>query len=261
MTKKITACSVVRDAIIGGIPLFEAMSVILPHVDNMLIVDAGSKDGTYKKLLDIASSNNKVQVEVTACPKHYPDLLNLQLDTIASARFDSVLYFDGFEIFNNRLLALMRNKFDEEYQTILFWQGSYSHNFQIPQGFPQARCRAGQKDSLLECFNATFADVIVSNLPTWYDWKLSDYERWYKEFVLRIEWNTAFIHNSAERRKIDFFTDYESEMGQWYREESGNPDWLKKETCWPIPDIMKPHLGKSRYEVDQKLIERLKELQ
>lgn len=256
---KITACSVVRNAIIGGIPLFEAMSVILPYVDNMLIVDTNSNDKTYSYLLDIASSNNKLWIESTIInPKYYPDLLSIQLDTIASCKDNYVLYFDPFDIFNDKLLKSMRYHFEQGKDTISFWYGSFSHNFQLPQGFPELRCRAGTRDALNDWFNTITSDSIAGDLASWHKWSLSDYEKYSQDYVFQVQWNSAFIHNTAERRKIDFFIDQHNEIEQWYREETNNSDWLLKETSWTIPNIMKPHLGKSKYEVNPKLIEQLK---
>lgn len=88
------------------------------------------------------------------------------------------------------------------------------------------------------------------------------------EMILDISSVGGFLDNVTEKRKLHapMWRDGETiinidgvsiDLKVWYQRESKNANWTKTDTPFNIPEVMKYHLGKKRYEVRQDLLDKI----
>ena len=74
----------------------------------------------------------------------------------------------------------------------------------------------------------------------------------------------GFIENIVQKRRMHapFWHETPNVRGesaaQWYTRERSNPIWMKRDTPYNIPHIMRYHVGKTKYVLRPELLEALK---
>jgi len=109
----ISACCFIKDTFTGAFCLWESLASLLPFVNEYIILDLGSTDGTYETLQDIASANPKVKLHQGNWPiidaGAFATLAN---DVINLCSNEMVIYHQADEIWHEDLLRLMGQKFN-----------------------------------------------------------------------------------------------------------------------------------------------------
>jgi glycosyltransferase involved in cell wall biosynthesis len=280
----LSGCVFIRNCFKGAFCLFEAMHQLLPLCDEFIVMDLGSDDGTFEVLKEIASSNAKVYlVEKQEFPHQDASVFALLANELMEwCKYDNVLYFQADEIWHEDLVKLTEQKLSEGHRDLSFWRYQLKYNFQNIKQFPQVVHRIGKKDN----FNFVgdgmntdrhFEPEMVSN------WGKEHFMQWgdrYKhnpialptnEMILDVSLNGGFIDNVIDRRRMHLPFWHEGDvmpidngevlsLDAWYALHSNNLEWYLKSTKFNIPEIMKYHLGKRKYELRPQLLEVLKVL-
>jgi glycosyltransferase involved in cell wall biosynthesis len=276
----LSGCVFIKDTFRGAFCLFESMHQLLPLCDEFIVMDLGSTDGTLEILKEIEDCNPKVKVVQQSFP--YQDaavFATLANDLIAMCSYPSVLYYQSDEIWHEDLVELTRQALDEGKRDLSFWRVQLKYNFQYIKWYPHPVHRIGSKDNFVfendgMNTNRTFDAKMVSS------WGMEYFSQWgdkYKfnpvalptdEMILDVSLTGAFLDNIPDRRRmhLPFWNEGDvmpsDEQGlsvdDWYKYQQGNKEWYSHSTKFNIPEIMKYHLGRSRYTLRSWLLEKLK---
>ena len=266
----------------GAFCTFESLHQLLPLCDEVLIMDLGSTDGTLEALQDIAYHNPKVKL--IPGEFSYTDagvFASLANDLMALCSNDRVLYWQSDEIWHEDLVQLMRQRFDNGEFDLSFWRIQYRDNFQKVKWFPHLVHRAGIRGNHLNEGKNNFEFVgdgmnttrswdakICSSyggeyFPRWGDMGQDGIKPYVNEMITDISLVGGFRDNIPDRRRMHapFWHEEPTIEGkqesQWYAEALGNDDWTRPESPYNLPDILKWHVGRVKYELRRELLEQL----
>ncbi len=258
------------------------MATLMPLVDEFVVMDLGSTDGTYEVLQDISKHNPKVKL----IKGNFPEIdagvfATLANDLIAECKFDNVLYYQSDEIWHEYLIGMMKERFEQGDFDLSFWRIQYRENFQKVKWFPHLVHRVGKKDNFNfvgdgmnsdRQFDASVCSSFGGGwFPRWSDeYTEKPTELPTNEMILDVSLVGAFLENIRERRRMhtpfwhELITSMPSDenglsIDEWMKKERGNPNWLKKTSPFQIPKIMEWHLGKAVYELRPALLQALKD--
>lgn len=275
MTYPLSACVFIKDTFTGAFCIFESVASILPFVDEFIIMDLGSTDGTLDYLQEIAGTNPKIKLLNGEFPTiDAGAFATLANDLIAECKHDNVLYFQADEIWHHDLLRLMAAEFDWGNFDLSFWRIQYRDNWQRVKWFPHPVHRVGPKND----FN--FVGDGMTSDRTWDAHLCSQYNGgWFikwgnlgqegvkpyvNEMIMDVSLVGGFRDNIIERRALHapFWHEEPTIEGkpasQWAREAEANGDWVRTDTPYNLPQIMRFHVGKTRYYLRPELLDALK---
>jgi hypothetical protein len=272
----ISACVFIKDCFTGAFCLFESIASLLPFVNEFLVMDLGSSDGTYQALQDITDSNKKVRLLTGEFPEiDAAAFATLANELIDKCQYDNVLYYQADEIWHPDLLRLMAKEFEQGNFNLSFWRIQYRDNFQRVKWFPHLVHRVGQKGNFNFVGDGMTSDTtwdakICSQyggeyFPKWGEMGQDGIKPYTNEMILDVSLVGGFRDNIIERRALHApFWHEEPHIenkpaSQWAQEAIANPDWTKTDTPYDIPLIMRYHVGKVKYELRPELLEALKQ--
>lgn len=264
----------IRDNQRGAFALWESVASWLPLVDEMIILDLGSTDGTLELLQHVAA-NPKIKVLQGTFPiidaGAFATLAN---DLVEMARNDNVVCFQADEVPHQVLLTLARDKFAQSLFDWSLWRIQYRENFQMVKWFPHLIHSVGQKgrfhfvgDGMTT--DRTWDAPILSNyggayFPKWGEMGDEGIKSYVNEMVTDISLVGAFRDNIPDRRRMHapFWRESDDIEGvpipHWITREASNPNWTKTESPFDLPQVLRWHVGRVKYEPRQELIEAIR---
>ena len=106
---KISAFTIVKDALKQGYPFAESIASVLPVCDELLVSDGFSTDGTYEILQKIETLNKKVKVYQQEWTKKTLTIIaDLSNDLRKKCKFDYLFYFQAPEIIHENNIETLR---------------------------------------------------------------------------------------------------------------------------------------------------------
>lgn len=294
MSYQLSGCVFVRDTFMGAFALFESLHQLLPLCTEVLIMDLGSTDGTLEVLQDIAGHNPKVKI--IPGEFSYTDagvFATLANDLVSLCSNDRILYWQSDEIWHEDLVTLMRQRFDRGEFDLSFWRIQYANNFQYVKWFPQLVHRVGYKGKDIkfndEKNNFEFNGDGMNTTRQWDAKICSDYDGSYNmqwdgmgqegikpytnQMITDISLIGGFRDNIPDRRRmhapfwheepwIPYFNKITRETppmqeAHWLAKALNDEDWTKPESPYNLPEILRWHVGRVKYELRQDLLERL----
>ena len=273
---KLSACTFIKNAK-AGFCLYESMASWLPFVDEFVVLDLGSTDGTLEVLHEIAGRNPKIKVHQGGFTRNdasaFADVMN---QAISLCKGSNVLAYQSDEIPHERLILRAVEYFERGEFDLSFWRYQLRENFQVMKWPPHPVHRVGRKDG-------SFVFVVdgMNTERTWdakicSEWDGGNYIQWgdkYKDdytklptydMILDVGKSGAFRDTIAWRAELHFpfWTDSEPVVDgvpvpRWLEGAKGNDNWTKPETAFDIPQIMRFHLGKTEYFLRRSLFDAL----
>ena len=272
---KISGATIIRNNYAGAFCLYESMASIMPFVDDMVVLDLDSDDGTLQTLQQIADANPKVRVISThySCidARAFADAAN---DGIAAWKYDQGIFWQADEVWHEYLLTMLEEELDAGHYDLTFWRYQLRDNWQRMGWPPHIVHRVGMKDNFTFIGDGMNSDrygepPLVSHyddkdmLLRWGEEFQADYTKVpTHEMVMDVS-HGGFFDNMFARRSLHAPMWHESVVvdgesyQQWYDREVNNPGWLAETTPFDIPGIMKWHVGRKQYEVREELLEAL----
>jgi len=286
----VSACVFIRNTFSGAFCLFESMASLLPFVSDFLVMDLGSDDGTLEYLTPIAEANPRVRLvhgEFT-----YQDagvFASLANDLVAMCEQPNVLYYQSDEIWHQRLLLMMAERFLRGEFDLAFWRVQLGYNWQEPRWLPHIVHRVGNRDDGSFHFvgDGMNSDRYLEP-PICSDYGGGYFTRWgemWKEqgvpglapymhqMLLDVSLLGGFRDNVPARRRMHapFWheepvipyrppggtQDRQLPEREWKRIAEADARWTRTETPFDLPHIMRFHVGRQKYELRQELFHAL----
>lgn len=285
MSYNLSAAVFIRNSL-TGFCLWESVASILPWVDEFVVLDLGSTDGTIELLREIAHQNRKFKIILEG---KFPEIdagvfATLANELIDRCQYENVLYYQADEIWHEDLIKQMTQRFDNGQFDLSFWRIQYANNFQYPKWYPHLVHRVGQKNNFHFTGDGMNSDRVWDAkicstyggemFPKWGDLGQEGIKPYTNEMITDVSLLGGFRDNIVERRALHapFWHEeptipyYDKNTGQqthkaaskWLDEAYQDPDWTKTESPYNLPKILKYHVGKTRYTLRPSLFEAIK---
>jgi hypothetical protein len=140
----------IHNAISGGYPLREAIEAVSPYVDEMVVVDMQSNDGTREwldRLSDTGICNIPCSVDipirtfVRVIDGHWGseagETLRQAHNLHIECQGDVIIHFEADEVFDDNLIRVVRNAIDDGYEDIAIYRLQVSQNFNRCRWYPE----------------------------------------------------------------------------------------------------------------------------
>ena len=170
----VTVVSIIRNGIENGYPFVEAYGSWLPYADRIIVVDGGSRDGTYEVLASLAEVSSKVEVHLRPWPgvdaggRAIATFTDAAV-TIAASGSNWIVYVQADEIYTRaqrERMSTWRNGPLEFSGAVNFWN---STDLVLSNDFPMRYVRAFPGDTAVRAVGDGYtfdtADMHVTTLP------------------------------------------------------------------------------------------------
>ncbi len=280
----VSGCAFIRNNQEGAFCLWESMASMLPLVDEFVVMDLGSTDGTLEMLETLTKRNGRVRLVRGSFPQADASAFaTLANDLIDLCRHDVVWYCQADEVPHENLLRLVEAAFERGEFDWTLWRIQYHNNFQYVKWFPHPVHRIGVKGRFHFVGDGMSTDR-TWDAPVLGDYDFSWFSRWGElgqegikpyvdQMLLDVSLIGGFRDNVPARRALHAPFWHESpdipykmpgQEGQtwmspvkWMEKARSDPDWTRAESPYNLPAIMRWHVGHTRYWVRQDLFEAL----
>lgn len=268
----ISACVFIRDNNVGAFCLYESMASLLPFVDEYIVMDLGSTDGTYQILQSLAQHNRKIKIAIGRFEVIDAGVFaTLANDLVRLCSNDTILYHQADEVWHPDLLRRMEQELNDGKHDLAFWRIQYRDNFQKVKWFPHLVHRVGKRDNFTftgdgMTTNRTWDARICSQyggeyFPKWGEMGQDGIKPFVDEMIMDVSLVGGFRDNIVQRRALHapFWHEEPTIEGkpaeQWKQEAMLNDDWIKTTSPYNLPPIMRYHIGKTQYQIRRELLD------
>jgi len=240
---RVSGFTYVFNAIAGGYPIREAIFAIRDYVDDVLVVDCQSDDGTRELLetlgVEIITGKWGSDAGQTLAAAH-------ALHTYCSG--DVVVHFEADEIFDKNLIREISIEIEMGNTDLSVWRLQLEQNFQRARWYPELVHRVYPKGTVTKNGHTTTRHFDGKPIDQkWgYLWDCTNCFRdtWRQRFEQQAR---LWGHSEAVYRRVPLHflqepTDFDVEA--FLRE----PQWTWEHTPFNIPEILRPLVGRTRYE-------------
>lgn len=287
MQPKISAACFIRDNQVGAFCLWESLCTFLPLVDEYVILDFGSTDGTLELLFRLAKQNPKIKVhqrkfaEGEIAREREKIFATMANEVIGLCQFDVILYHQADEIAHEDLIpkiqAELEKPIGEDWRGLSFIRYQLQENFQRMKWLPHVVKRFGLKKDFLFVGDGMNAEkygdgILVGDVP------MCEWETLYKEryteipsnmMLLDVSMTGGFLENIEMRRKLHAPLWGESaeilygvdggsaNLKEWMMRQRNNPNWTKRSSPFNIPAVMMGLVGETKYKARGELLAKI----
>jgi len=272
----VSATTFIRNAFAGGFPIFESMATMLAlPIEEFVVLDVGSDDGTRAILQSIAEANPRVRVIDTKWSKIdaavFADIAN---DCVAACKHDRVLFYQADEVWHPNLLPQIVVHWEAGRFDLSFWRIQLRKNFHQIKWFPHFVHRCVVKGQSLYVgdgmnTNRTHDAVLCSS------WNGGWFSRWSDEFKGReseLPWEefvfdigASFRDNQAVKRALHAPFWHEptdviegKSRAEWEHNAASEAEWTSKTTPFRVPKILQGCVGMTTYTLRPDLLDALR---
>ena len=252
---KISGFTFVHNAIESGYPIVEAIKSVHPFVDEVVVVDMQSTDGTTNLLHKMTQSVlvDKV-IPGTWQPGGAGGCLLQNHALHVQCKYGAILHFEADEVFDPFLASDVAASIMKGYYDIAVWRLQVEQNFQRVRWYPTPVHRAFPKGSVTKDGETTHIHkrderpIKVLGPEHGFLWDITNCFRdnWIprvkKNFELwggRLEFKYQPIHMAHEMIVTN------EQGARKYMEE---PHWTWRRSPFELPGILKDLVGVTKYE-------------
>jgi hypothetical protein len=289
---KVSVCCFIRDTYVGAFCLFESMANLMPLADEFIVYDLGSTDGTLEELKNLASINKKIRIiegkffkdDMERLEQREKLFAQRANEVISMCRNNLVLYYQADEIWHQDLIEVLKRELHTlalgikpNWPGFSFLRYQLQENFQKIKWWPHLVNRLDLKSRMNYIGDGmgtdrTFDAKLVCDYPN------CDWEKMFSnapmnmplhQMILDVSMTGGFLNNIPTRRSLhaplwneDPNILYGVEGGsvnihEWIDKQRHNPNWIKTESPFDIPQIMRYHVGKLNYELRQEIFDKI----
>jgi glycosyltransferase involved in cell wall biosynthesis len=252
----ISGFTFIHNALAGGYPIVEAIRSVEPHVDEMVIVDMQSTDGT-RELLE------EMELKSTQDFKCSFRILNGEWGNQAGATLraahnlyrqcvgDIIIHFEGDEVYERGLLENIIHLIDQGVTDIAVYRLQLEQNFQRCRWYPEPVHRVFPRLSHTRKEGHTtdrHEQATVLGPENGYLWDITNCFR--DNWLARVEQQAKLRGAELQYLMTPIHAMLPAEVSeieakQWLY---AGRHWEWTTTPFNIPEILKPLVGKVKYE-------------
>lgn len=240
---KLSGFTFAHNPIANGLPLFEAVSQVRPFVDELVVVDMGSTDETG----DLLKQTDSIIYTVPWTPSR-DALNNVFANHVNYCSGDVVIFFEADEVYDTRLLHEIKSRVIFQGQKDLaVYRLQLGQNFQRCRWYPVSVHRVfpnGGGSYVTHPVNHPVIEVI----PPEYGY-LWDCSNCFRDNIANRRITANELWGTPRRLYVrDHFTEPVEVDEATEQQILNEPQWEWRATPFNIPDVLKRHLGKTKYE-------------
>jgi hypothetical protein len=258
---KISGFTFVHNALVGGYPIVEAIHAVQPYVDEIVVINCASTDGTkdlLEKLVDISiydifGKNKRIPLRVLdgEWGNEAGETLRQAHNKYIECAGDMIVHFEADEVYGDRLIRSIINHVKAGHDSLSVYRLQLEQNFQRCRWYPEPVHRVfsrlsgvrkkghttdqHEKSFLLTEKNGYLWDITNCFRDNWFD-------RVEAQAKLRNEKPNYLITGHHCTWPVHL---KEKDARQWVY--SGK-HWTWKHTPFNIPEILNPLVGMVKYE-------------
>lgn len=250
----ISGFSYVHNAISVGIPIREAILAVRDYVDEVVIVDAESTDGTREfleefdavdRVLDGKWGNEAGETLARLHAMH------------VECKGDTIIHMEGDEIFSDNLISEISHflrKTEEGIQNIAVYRLQTEANYQRMRWYPEIVHRVFPKGSVKKQGHTTdLPETKLDRICTPIEslgflWDITNCFR--DNWMARVEQQARLWNEEPKYRMVPLHFSHPIELTREQAEKRLKEDhWTWSTTPLDIPEILKPLVGVTKYHV------------
>lgn len=240
---KISGFTFGHNLVEGGFPFVESISTVRPYVHEIVAVDIESTDETPKYL-------NMLCEKVLTSPWGGRDTTPNAFLKHAECKGDVIIFFEADEVYDESLLDRIMWEIDR-HPHLAVYRLQLEQNFQRCREYPIPVHRIFPKGQGTYHIHPTIfpsdTPVTVLQPTSGYLWDCSNNfkENWY----IRKNLQSQIWGPPRYLRVAGHFAEPNEVSPEEERENLQAPHWAYTSTPFNIPDILRKHLGRPKYEV------------
>lgn len=241
---KLSGFSFIHNALTGGYPIAEAIETIQPYVDEVVVIDMESTDGTRDllrrlgvRIIDGKWGNQAGQTLAEAHALHW------------HCEGEVIVHFEGDEVFDEGLLWEITDRVSHGQTDLAVYRLQVSQNFQRVRWYPDPVHRVFPKASVVKRGHTTdrHHQAEIINPAHGFLWDCTNCFR--DNWIQRVEQQAELWHGKRQYIMTPLHILHEAEIDEAKaRELLKAPHWTWTETPLKIPEILKPLVGRTKYE-------------
>lgn len=242
---KISGFTFVYNALEGGYPIVEAIKAVEPYVDEVVVLDCQSNDGTREVLEGLS-----VRILDGEWSSEAGTTLNLALARNAECRGDAVIHFEADEVYEDRLLVNIKSALEEGHRDVAVYRIQVEQNFQRIRWYPERPVhRVFPPGTVRKVNNSTdrHDDAVVLGPEQGLLWDCANCFR--DNWRQRAQNLGRLFGVGARVRAVPYHFLGKAELSPAEAETLLKQEhWTWTETPLAIPDVLRPLVGVVKYK-------------
>jgi glycosyltransferase involved in cell wall biosynthesis len=241
----ISGFTFIHNAISSGYPIVEAIKAVYPYVDEMVVVDMQSTDGTREVLQRLG-----VRILDGQWGNQAGETLKAAHSKYIECSGDVIIHFEADEVYEDRLIRSILNLIEQGSENLSVYRLQIELNFQRCRWYPEAVHRVFRRDSEIvkDGHTTNFKDSVIIPVEYGYLWDITNCFRdnWMNRVAKQAQMRQGkpqYLMTPIHTLQQAIITEAEAQQNIY-----GAGFWLWKETPFAIPEILRPLVGVTKYE-------------
>ncbi len=244
----ISGFTFIHNAISSGYPIVEAINAVYPYVDEMVVVDMQSTDGTREVLQRLGVRILDGQWDCQA-----GETLKAAHSRYTECQGDIIVHFEADEVYEDRLIGKIIDSIGQGHHSLSVYRLQIELNFQRCRWYPEVVHRVFPKNGRIikeGHTTANFLDAVIIPVEYGYLWDVTNCFRdnWMNRVAKQAEMRREkpqYLMTPVHALQHAIITEAEAQQNIY-----GSGFWHWKETPFAIPEILRPLVGVTKYEAD-----------
>lgn len=256
---EISGFTFIHNALNGGYPLFEAMSMVLPYVQEMVVVDMQSDDGTRELLDKVASSCPNGMIKIVSgewWPGKAGRCLSFNHSLHRACAYNTIWHFEADEVFGPTLTQTVWERIQNGAQDLAIHRIQVEQNFQRVRWYPEPVHRIFPKGSVTKSGHTTTRHDDAEVVPTDFGllWDVTNCFR--DNWEARVRQQAELWGGEPNMLYVPYHIHVDHHMNwEYVKHWLEKPHWTWTTSPFNLPPILEHQLGKTRYEPDLRWFE------